>query len=267
MKANNNKYKILVLSDLKGNTTSTLRSSANLAKMIGGDVEFFHVKSPTEIVENDNQLAANRAVNLEFTSTNKKIKNMMNMFSKDYGAETNINFKFTFGNVKNEIEKRIDEVQPDIIVLGKKKVKPLKFIGDNITQFILKKHQGSVMIVSDKNGLDSTEEISLGILNGNKQSFNMDFAKSLLEKVKGPLNSFNIVKGTESVEKVEVPTDQKVVEYVFDENDNSIKNLSHYLLKNNINLLCINRESKKRIGKSNIDQAIGKLNVSLLVAN
>lgn len=35
-----NKYKILVLSDLKKTTVSTLKSTVNLAKMIGGEVFF-----------------------------------------------------------------------------------------------------------------------------------------------------------------------------------------------------------------------------------
>ena len=62
-------YKILVLSDLTKSTTSTLRSSASLAKMIDGNVEFFCVKKPTDIVEKENQLSAIRTINKKYNIT------------------------------------------------------------------------------------------------------------------------------------------------------------------------------------------------------
>jgi nucleotide-binding universal stress UspA family protein len=259
-----NNYKILVLSDLKGDTTSMLKSSVRLAQMIGGSIEFFHVKSPTEIVENDNQLSANRAVNKEFIATDNKVKNLRTLFSQEYNAD--INFKFSFGNVKNEIEKRIDEYAPDVVVLGKRKVKPLRFIGGT-TEFILKKHSGTVMIASHDNGLEPNKEISLGVLNGSENSFSMDFSKELLDSAEEPLKSFQMVKSPRPVQKVLIPTDKKVLEYVFEHNDSTVKNLSKYVSKNNINLLCINRAEKKSNIASDISGIVEKLNVSLLIAN
>jgi hypothetical protein len=260
-----NNYKILVLSDLKGDTTSMLKSTVRLAQMIGGSIEFFHVKSPTEIVENDNQLSANRSVNKEFTVTDNKVKSLRTLFSQEYNAD--INFKFSFGNVKNEIEKRINQYAPDIVVLGKRKVKPLQFIGDHITEFILKKHLGPIMIASSENGLEPNKEISLGVLNSTENSFSMDFSKELLDSAEEPLKSFQMMKDSSTVQKVAIPTEKKVLEYVFERNDNSVKNLSKYVYKNNINLLCINRAQKKSNIASDISDIVEKLNVSLLIAN
>ena len=262
---NNNNYKILVLSDLKGDTASMLKSTVSLAQMVGGSIEFFHVKSPTDIVENDNQLAANRAVNKEFATTSNKIKNLRTLFSQEYNAD--INFRFSVGNVKNEIEKYIVEYAPDIVVLGKRKVKPLRFIGDRITDFVLKKHAGTVMIAASENGLEPDKEISLGVLNGTENSFNLGFAQDLLDNAQEPLKSFQMVKDASTVQKTVIPTDKKVLEYVFERNDNSVKNLSKYVSKNNINLLCINRAQKKSNIASDVSDIVGKLNVSLLVAN
>lgn len=260
-----NNYKILVLSDLKGDTASMLKSTVRLAQMIGGSIEFFHAKSPTEIVENDNQLSANRAVNKEFTATDNKIKNLRTLFSQEYSAD--INFKFSFGNVKNEIEKRINEYAPDIVVLGKRKVKPLRFMGDRTTEFILKKHSGAIMIAASENGLEPNKDISLGVLNGTETSFSMDFAKELLDSAQEPLKSFQMVKNPTTMQKAHIPTDKKVLEYVFEHNDSAVKNLSKYVSKNNINLLCINRAQKKQNIASDISEMVEKLNVSLLVAN
>jgi len=260
-----NNYKILVLSDLKGNTMSMLKSTVRLVQMIGGSIQFFHVKSLTEIVENDNQLSANRAVNKEFAATDNKIKNLKTLFSKEYN--TDINFKFSFGNVKNEIEKCMDEYAPDIVVLGKRKVNPLRFIGDRITEFILKKHSGEIMIAASENGLEPNKEISLGVLNGTEASFNMKFAKDLLDSAEEPLKSFQMVKNPTTMQKAHIPSDKKVLEYVFEHNDSAVKNLSKYVSKNNINLLCINRAQKKQNISFEINEIVEKLNVSLLVTN
>ena len=48
------------------------------------------------------------------------------------------NSNFSFGNIKDEIRTYIKDTKPDIIVLGQRDSKPLKFIGDSITHFLLK---------------------------------------------------------------------------------------------------------------------------------
>tara|TARA_R110002073_G_scaffold296322_1_gene462310 strand:- start:19967 stop:20719 length:753 start_codon:yes stop_codon:yes gene_type:complete len=250
MKKNN--YKILVLSDLNGDTSSILKSTISLAKMIGGDINFFHVKSASDIVEKDNQLSAMRVINKEYTAINKQIQNLINPVSKEY--DTSIPFVFSFGNIKDEIEKHIKESQPDIIVLGKKKSNPFNFIGDRITEFVLKVHSGVIMIASNKNGLQPNQEIALGILNDLEPSSNLEFAEDLIGNSLKPLKSFNIV----TKEELQPSSNEKTVAYVFERNDNSIKNVSNYVSKNNINLLCINRK---------YNDAINKLNVSILVSN
>jgi len=77
MKKNKNNYKILVLSDLKSTSNTTLKSTISLAKMIGGDIEFFHAKKPTDVVKNENQLSAMRAINANYNETDKKIRDLV----------------------------------------------------------------------------------------------------------------------------------------------------------------------------------------------
>jgi hypothetical protein len=263
MKKNN--YKILVLSDLKGDTKSTLKSTISLAKMIDGDINFFHVKSAKDIVEKENQLSAIRSINYEFKTVNKKIHQLIAPISKEYGI--NINSKFSFGNVKNEIEKYIQEVQPDIVVLEKRKSSSFNFIGDNIIEFVFKIHSGVIMIASDENAFEPNQEIALGVLNDLEISSNLKFADNLLENSKKPLKSFKIINDSNTETEQQVVTDRKTVQYVFEKNDSSIKNISNYVSKNNINLLCINRSRKNDKNKTDLKDVIGKLNVSLLVSS
>lgn len=256
MKTSNNTYKILVLSDLKGNASNTLKSTISLAKIIHGEIDLFHVKKLTEIVGKENQLSAMRTINSQYSKTEKKIHDLIKPFKENYGAH--IHSSFSFGNVKDEIEKYINESQPDMIVLGKRKANPFSLIGDSITQFVMKKHKGPIMIASGDHILEPNQTISLGMIDGIDRSLNVDFAESLIENAQRPLKSFRILKNSEKLEKNPTPVNQKMVEYVFEQGDHAIKSLSNYLSKNNINLLCVNRES---------NYPINKLEVSLLVAN
>jgi len=255
-----NKYKILVLSDLKNSPSAVLKSAISLANMIHGSIEFYHVKKPTDVVENENQLSAMRKINEDYNVTEKRIRELIIPLSKDYGV--NINYKFSIGNIKSEISKQIEMMKPDIIVLGKRKSKTFNLIGDSITNFVLKKHKGGIMIAAAKNALEPNVEISLGVLNGVEGLQNMDFAEDIIGYTQKPLKSFKIVNNSNTAESLGNPSNMKTVEYVFEQGDNVIKNLSNYLAKSNINLFCLDR------GKKNANEAlINKLNVSLLVTN
>ena len=265
-----NKYKVLVLSNLKKSESSVLRSAISLAKMIHGNIQFFHVRKPSEIVEKDNQLSAMRVINSKYIETEKKIQNTIDPISKEFG--TPISYSFAFGNIKDEILAYITKHKPDIIVLGKRKYKTLKVIGDNITELILKVHQGPILIAGNENILEPNKELSLGILNDLLEDFNIEFAENLMEHSQEPLKSFKIVKNSSELkESKDRFTDPKTIEYVFEQSDNDLNVLSKYLKKSNVNLLCLARE-KKDTKKSSfvgsaINDVIDKLKVSILLTS
>lgn len=262
------KYKILVLSDLEKSSSITLKSAVSLAKMIHAEIDFLYVKKPVEVIEKENQLSANRIINQEYKTIEKKIQNLVNPISKEYGVT--INYLFSFGNLKNEIGKYIDENKPEIIVLGKRKSKALHFIGDQVTDLVIKKHNGMILITNEHNALEPNKELSLGVLNGNENASDFDLINHLIDHSQKPLKSFKIVKNSNEINSKTIQSNKEMVEYVFEQNENSISNLSNYLSKNNINVLYIDRgkgESKNGLYpiNSNIKDIISKLNVSLLI--
>ncbi len=263
----NNKYKILVLSDLKENTTEILKSSVSLAKIIGGEVKFFHVKKPTDVVERESQLSAFRTINEQHTVTKKGIEKFVDSASKAYGVA--IDYSYAFGNVKNEIKQYIKENQPDVIVLGKRKSMPISLIGDKVINFILKKYDGMVMIVDDKNTLEPNKKLSIGLLSDAEQLINVAFADDLIKQTDEPLKSFRIVNSSNNTPiETDNPATKKTVEYVFEHNDNTISNLSNYLSKSSINLLCVDRSvnnGNTALIKSDIKNIVNKTNVSMLL--
>ncbi|MFY0604509.1 MAG: universal stress protein [Flavobacteriaceae bacterium] len=262
MKKNN--YKILVLSDLKEDSKNTLKSAVSIAKITHADIHLFHVKRASDIVGKENQLSAMRTINSEYKTLNKDIQNLAAPFSKEYGKS--IQTKFSFGNVKSEIGKYIKELQPDIIVLGKKKSNSFNFMGDRVAEFVLKLHPGVMMIASNENAIEPNQEIALGVLNDLKPSSSLAFIDDLIGDSKKPITSFKIAQNSD-VAKEKAPAPQrKTIEYVFEKNDNSLKNISNYVLKNKINLLCVNRGQENQENNTGIREVIEKLNVSLLVS-
>lgn len=149
----NNSYKILVLSDLTEQTNFTLQYALKLSETIDAAIHFFHVKPLIEVVGTNSQLSAMRSLSSEYRATDKKMRTYLEAISEAY--DVTINRSFAFGNVKSEIENVITSYAPDVIVLGSKKPKKkLRFIGDNITNFVIKKHKGPVLIASESSGYD-----------------------------------------------------------------------------------------------------------------
>lgn len=261
-------YKIVVLSDLKDTIKNTLKSTVSLAKMINGEIEVFSVKKPIDIVGKDNQLSAMRSINSEHTRTEKKMKAIIDPIAKDYGVD--IKYSFAFGNVKNEITRFIKEHQPDLIVLGKRKSRPIALMGDSITKYVLDTFKGTVMIAADKNVLEPEKGVSLGILNDSEPPVGLAFVNQLMVHSQMPFKSFNFVKGISNTQEKQAPSNKKNVEYTFEHNDDTISNLSNYLSQNRINLLCVNRAKKNTKDKayltpSEIKQVVSKINTNVLV--
>lgn len=260
----NKNIKILVLSDLKGSTNATLKSSLGLAKITGGDIEFFHVTEATDIVNSDSQLTAMRNINKQFLHTDKKIQKLLDPIRSNHNI--NIKYNYAFGNVRNEIEERIDALQPEIIVIGKRKAKKLNLTGDRLTDFILKRHKGIVFIAAKDKNVDLESSLSIGTLNDFSEVSENSLAKSLISRTKKPLKTFEI-GNTSNHSQIETSiNNQNIVKYVFEDSPNVVNTLAEYLVKNNINLFCFNRKNKKQKKAIYAKDLIDKVDVSFLVA-
>nr|WP_321221516.1 universal stress protein [uncultured Psychroserpens sp.] len=261
----NKKYKILVLSDLKETTTSTLKSAVSLTKMVDGDLHFFHVKKPTEVVERENQLSAMRTINRTYLTIENEIKDIIEPIANDY--EVKISHSQAIGNIKSAINDCIKSYKPDIIILGKRKSKLLNFIGDNVIDHVVKNYNGDVLIASEENPLEPNKEISLGVLDGLKTTtLSAGLGSTLLNYTQKPVKSFK-TQFVETEFENSTLTANEIVELVFDHGDKSIQSLSNYLRRSDVNLLCLDRGDKEK-ANSNIDikNVINNVSVSLLIS-
>ncbi|WP_296317060.1 universal stress protein [Winogradskyella sp. UBA3174] len=155
----NDKYKILVLSDLKEKSAQALSYAAKLSNEIDANVELFYVKEATEIMQTENPLSAMRILSEVCNQTDKKVKDLVTPISKQNYIK--IKTTFAFGNVKNEIKNSINMSQPDMIIMGERKQKRFNFLGDNITRLVKNNFEGVVFVATDKTILDSKGKVSL----------------------------------------------------------------------------------------------------------
>ncbi|MRI01350.1 hypothetical protein GH721_12480 [Kriegella sp. EG-1] len=245
----NNKYKIVVFTDLKDSVDSTIKSAISLAKMINGEIELFHVKKILDVVNKESQLSAMRNISSKYVNAENKLKEIAKTFAKD----SNISFSYTLaiGNLKNEISLFLDEKKPDIIVLEKKKSLIFNKPKVNLIQFILKNHSGPIFIADDQKSLVLDNEMSLGLLD-DVESFNkFKFSQDLFHHTKKPIKSFKILQDANTTGK-DVNQNKNTIEYVFEKNDNAIQSISNFILKSNLNLICLNRDNIK---KDNINKS------------
>lgn len=141
---NRNKYKVLVLSDLKENAKETIQYAIKVSREINGALELLCVKKPKDVITTDNPLSAMRTVSTAYIKTEEKARALITEITKNNFFP--VKRVIEFGNVKNEIENYIQASNPDIIILGKKKKQLLKLNKDNITNFVAKKYTHKTFI-------------------------------------------------------------------------------------------------------------------------
>ncbi|WP_400075386.1 universal stress protein [Winogradskyella sp. R77965] len=176
----NNKYKIVVLSDLTEKSDQALSYAAKLSNEIDANVELFHAKAATEVSQIENPYLAISAIRDAHNKIDKEVKHLAAQISKE--NKIKIKTTFAFGNVKNEIENFIKTSQPDMIILGERKQKRFNFFGDNITQLVHKNFDGVVFVVTDENVLDSKGNVSLDNLGlkNNIENYNVKEKKNIM---------------------------------------------------------------------------------------
>lgn len=258
-----NKQKILILSDLKSSTPAVLSQAIALSKLIPSDLEFLHVKKPTDLVRTESQLSAVREINESTINAKKKIKELLDPITEKYG--TKVSYKYSFGNVKSEIEKYINSSKPDIIVLGKRRSNALSFVGDNIIDFVLKSHKGAVFIASHKSQLSPENQLSVGIFNQSESNLkDNDLIANLIEFSTVPLKHFKIGAKSVSADNNDTLLSKQTVEYVFEDASDVISVISSYIPKSNVNLLCLDRNRNFSKGR-NIKEIIRSVDVSTFI--
>jgi nucleotide-binding universal stress UspA family protein len=260
------KYKFLVLTDLSEAGTVALENAVNLSKIIGGSIEVFHVVKSSDIKERENQYATMRSINEERVRKKAKLKTLANDIAKK--SNVIIRTNCVLGNLKDETLARIKTVKPDIIVLGKRPRKWIDFMGDNFTRFIVNAFEGSVLISGKEAAFRPSEIRSLGMLNTTAAELPSEMAADLQKYLKKPIKRFYV----HTAEQTQQQTAENVITFAFENGSNTMNHIANYVAKNDIGLLCFNPNTQKTTKrfkglKTNIKEAVQKINVPILIVN
>ena len=278
MKSNSlqSKYRILVVTDQSGPVQIALQNAVNLAKTIDGSIELFYVKPPTSVVRNVNQLSAMRELNIERNRTRKKLRALVDQIAE--AERVPIIYDFAFGNVINEVQEHINKTQPDIVVLGKANTKVSNLFGTDLTSFLLKKFNGTLLIASDDKALRAPNEIALGILDDFLTNENNVLAEDLEKRSTNPVTWFKINDtrtkpgaGSEVQSLQDQETGAKATTFEFEQGANFSNSVSKYVERSGVNLLCVRKsklmdfkKQQKTVSKQ-IQKAIQKTDIPVLI--
>ena len=270
-KKTNAKYHLLVLTDLSKSSENALKSAVQLAKTIKGSVEVLHVRPPADVINYENQFSAMRAIQEDSRSAQSKLRQTINTISKKEGIP--ITFRIAYGNVKSKIKEHIDKVDPQIVLLGKRRSKLIKFLGDSVTEFVLKNCTSNILIGGDDHTFHSFKDISMGVYGEALAQEGFEIINDLNPKGKNSIRFFKVKSQKSSKKRDVAEHNAKSVSYVFSEGANAWDGLAEYVSRTNMQLFCIPREESE--SKSSffslkgieipIRQIVHRLNIPVLI--
>ncbi len=270
-KNSNPKYRLLVLMDLSKASEIALKNAVQLAKVIEGSVEAFHVKAPTDVVKYENQFSAMRAIHEDYGNTKSRLRQIIRKIEKENGIP--IAYQIAYGNIKKAIKEHISKVQPEIVLLGKRKSKLVNFLGSGVTKFVLKQCSTNILISGEDHKFHSYTDISLGVYGEILQQKGFEIINDLNLQGTNRIRFFKIRDQKDSQKSAETQqNEQETLSYVFSEGSNALDGLASYISRTNTQLFCIPRKSnKKRLlfqfngVETPLKQVIQKLDIPVLI--
>lgn len=278
MKTNSlkSKYRILVVTDQSKSSQLALQNAINLAKTLNGSIELFYVKPPTHVVRNENQLSAMRELNEERNRTRRKLRTLVDRIAES--ERIPIIYDFAFGNVIYEVQEHINKTQPDIVVLEKSRPKVASLLGTDLTRYMLKNYQGSLLISGGEKPMGQDNGLALGILDDFVSKETNDLTETLEKNSINPVTLFKI-KGSDQAADKEIASDKttegsglvKMTTFEFDQSVNFSKNVSKYVERSGVNLLCVKRSKLLDLNKrvktvtKQIQKTVQKAEIPVLI--
>ena len=260
MKKQTNKFNILVLTDFSESSEIAIRNAAKLAKLVNGQVRAYYVKSLKPFAEEENQIALSRRLRKHYMETHASVKEMMSAIQEEEGVR--VNFSMDFGNVKNCVSSKVKSLQPDLLILGKRKPNLLSFIGDKLTQHLIDSCDASILISSSDEVLHSFSDLSLGYYGETIAESNLNIINNLKE-TNHPVNYFGIRNQAIPAETQSEPQ-KKGRSFIFpQEGVKAIEALTSYVSRSNTQLFCIH--NGEHLDPQPVKHMVNNLNVPILI--
>lgn len=266
-------YNYLVLTDFSEASYSALKYTISLAKLIKGNIHICHIANPSNIVKNDNQVAAMRDVNSETEKIGKKIGAIVEMIIAE---GINAIPYCSIGNIIYEFKELTNQLKPDVVILGKKKENPK--LSGKITSYLMNEYLGSLLIVKEDKIFQNGTKISVACNNNTFDLYDPKLIFSLNNQTKLPLKLLNIKQKNDSNQKITIPQTWRESSYEIDEsiqleqNTTIVDSLLQHIINNDTELLCIGRDKSRNYlqrifssSPSTLKDVVNKIDTPILV--
>ncbi|GAB5400118.1 MAG: hypothetical protein Aureis2KO_17030 [Aureisphaera sp.] len=255
-------HKVLALIDIKEPIETVIESTVNLAQTYQAAVKFIYVKKPIDPTRTENQLDVMRTMT-EHKRAVGKFRNLLARFKEKTSLQ--LDYSIEEGHVKKTLQSEMQAYQPDVVVLGKRQTNKYRVIGNQVTEFVVKNFNGPLFIIHPSKVLEIKESLSVGVLNDLTKVADHNLATTLLKQSNEPVKLFKIANDSEPKQSPE-PHGTKTIDYTFENNPNALNNLTSYVHKNNVHLLCLDLPEKESSGKNvKLKEILKRINTSMLM--
>jgi nucleotide-binding universal stress UspA family protein len=266
-------YDFLVLTDFSDASYIALKYAISLAKLIKSTIHVCHIANPEKIVENDNALMAIRSIELESKKIEKKIGAIIEIVTAE---GINVIPHYSIGNIIGEFKDRIDVINPDLVILGRKVENPK--LSGKITSYLMNQYKGSLLIVKEDNKFQNDTKISIACNENTFELYDSNLVFSLNNQTKAPIRLLNIKSINDSNDKIKVPQTWRESSYEidqniqFEQNSTVLDGLLQHISNNSTELLCIGRGKPRNLFRRVISSSpttvldvINKIDIPILV--
>ena len=226
-------FRFLVVFDQSKAAHVGLQNAINLAKPINGAIDILCINQLSNIEKTENQVAFLRELKEMHQRIKLEMQKLVNLISDT--EELTIIYSYTYGNLIEEVQKHIQMTEPDMVVIGRQKRGFLNSFNIRKLNQLRVNYDGLILLSGEKNNLSNTKKLKLGFLDEKEINNSFNLIQELIRKTKPILSVFTIFN-KKNVKKESKP---KKVIYEFEENDVVDSNITNYIHKNRIDLLCV----------------------------
>ena len=226
-------FRLLVVFDQSKAAHVGLQNAINFAKPINGAIDILYINRLSNVKKTENQVAFLRELEEERQRVKLEMQKLVNLISET--EELTIIYSYTYGNLIEEVQKHIQTTDPDMVVIGRQKKRFLNSFNTRKLNQLRENYDGLILLSGEKNNLSNTKNLKLGFLDENEINTRFHLIQELIKKTKPVLNVFTVFNKTNVKRK---STPKKII-YEFEENGIVDSNITNYIHKNKIDLLCV----------------------------
>lgn len=166
---------------------NALQYAVLLAKESEGQVKLFHVVDLNELPESDNQVVVSLALDKLLKDAARKFKSLREFISLD---AINVEEDILMGNVKYSMINRIEQLNPDVIVVGKQSETRIKRGG--VIHHIIKNTNKPVLVIPENHNPKIPDRAAVTIDVDPEQLVNFKTLLSIMKKISPEISIIKI---------------------------------------------------------------------------